>query len=433
MRIANRLGRNSAEAPACRTRRGSGQSSGAAAFLALMTVLPASARADALTLQQALVLAERHHPQLQAGAAQVEVAKASQVTARAYPNPEAAVLAGRQTYRVPGNVSGLSSNYSISQPLELGPLRPARMRFAERGRESSEQSLAGTRLMVLAGVRRAFYQALRKQSEIAILEENLRLVEDFRQRTRLLVEVGEAGRLELIRADSEVATARAAMNAARRQYIADLAQLRGSVGATLGPDVKPEGALDAPAVLPSLEEVRREALERHPALLLSRAEVRRAEARVELETAQRLPQPSIRAEIDQPPDTPTYRVGIALPLPLWNRREGPIAEAVAQLRQMRAIDDSRRIEIQAAVESAYGRHEAASQQLAAFEEGLLREAEEGLRAAETAYRLGERGILDVLDAQRMLRTVRLDFLNARYDRQAALIDLDELRAVELKQ
>jgi len=391
-----------------------------------------TAAAAGLSLDQALELADLHHPQLRAGAAQIDAARAAILTAKAYPNPEAAVLAGRQTYRVPGNVSGFNTNINLSQPLELGPLRPARQLYAERGRESSEFSLASTRLLVLSGVRRIFFQALRKQSEMAVLAENIRLVEEFRQRTKVRVDVGEAGRLELIRADAEVATARAASSAARLQYIAFLAQLRGAVGTALDPNATPEGTLDAAVALPPLDAVRQEALDRHPDLRFVESEVRRAEARLALETAQRRPQPSLRAEIDRPPDTPTYRFGIAVPLPFWNKREGPIAEAAAQARQVRALAESRRIEVLAAVESAYGRYQAASQQLAAFEEGLLREAEEALLAAETAYRLGERGILDVLDAQRVLRTVRLDFLNARYDRQAALIDLDELRAVELR-
>jgi len=369
---------------------------------------------------------------LRAGAAQVDAARAAMVTAKAYPNPESALMAGRQTFRVPGNVSGLNTNLTFSQPLELGPLRPARSALAERGRESSEFNLAYTRLAVLSGVRRAFFQVLRKQSEIAIQAENVRLVEEFRQRTKVRVDVGEAGRLELIRADSEVATARAAASAARLQYVSFLAQLRGAVGTTLDGSVTPEAALDAAAALRPLEEVRAEALDRHPLLALTRSEVRRAEARLAFEVAQRRPQPSIRAEMDRPPDTPTYRFGVAIPLPLWNKREGPIAEAEAQLRQTRALAESRRVEILAALESAYGRYEVSTQQLAAFEQGLLREAEEGLRAAETAYRLGERGILDVLDAQRVLRTVRLDFLNAQFDRQAALVDLDELRGVELR-
>ena len=44
----------------------------------------------------------------------------------------------------------------------------------------------------------------------------------------------------------------------------------------------------------------------------------------------------------------------------------------------------------------------------------LREAEAALRVAQAAYRYGERGILDVLDAQRLLQSVRSDLLDARY-------------------
>ena len=56
-----------------------------------------------------------------------------------------------------------------------------------------------------------------------------------------------------------------------------------------------------------------------------------------------------------------------------------------------------------------------------------------LREAEAAYRFGERGILDVLDAQRVLRTVRTDYLSAQCDLQAALIEIEQLRAVDPEQ
>jgi len=46
--------------------------------------------------------------------------------------------------------------------------------------------------------------------------------------------------------------------------------------------------------------------------------------------------------------------------------------------------------------------------------------------AEAAYRFGERGILDVLDAQRVLRSVRADLLQARYQMQVARITLVQL-------
>jgi cobalt-zinc-cadmium efflux system outer membrane protein len=56
----------------------------------------------------------------------------------------------------------------------------------------------------------------------------------------------------------------------------------------------------------------------------------------------------------------------------------------------------------------------------------MREAEAALRVAQAAYRFGERGILDVLDAQRVLRGVRADLIQARYQLQEARIKLDQL-------
>lgn len=134
--------------------------------------------------------------------------------------------------------------------------------------------------------------------------------------------------------------------------------------------------------------------------------------------------------MERPPDSPTYRVGFSIPLPFWNRREGPIAEAVAQVKQSQAIAQNRQLQLLTELERAYGRYQTATQQLQSYEQGILVEAEAAVKAAEAAYQLGERGIVEVLDAQRALRTVRLDFLNAQYDRQGALADLDELRARE---
>lgn len=353
-------------------------------------------------------------------------------TARARPNPDFSFTTGRQIVRVPGNVAGFAQVYSFSQPLELGALRPRRIEQAQTGVVSAELGRAEIRLSVLTRVRRAFFQVLRRTREIDLATENLRLVEDLRNRIQVRVEVGEAGRLELVRAEAEVAIARTQANSARIRLATEQSQFRAAVGTPLDPVLTLDGNLDAPVTLPPLADLSREAVERHPALAVARAEMRRAEARIAYEESLRRPQPSVRVDVERWPDVPNYRVGVDIPLPFWNRRKGPIAEAVAGLRQSQAVARARIIELEAALGGAYARYLEAGQQIAAFEQGLIREAEAGLQAAETAYRLGERGILDVLDAQRVLRSVRLDFLNAQFDRQAALVDLDELRAVELR-
>jgi cobalt-zinc-cadmium efflux system outer membrane protein len=200
----------------------------------------------------------------------------------------------------------------------------------------------------------------------------------------------------------------------------------------LGDDIDPQGRLDATASLPALPALRSEVLAEFPALKQAQAEIRRAEARMKSEMALRMPQPTLRSEYEHQPEVGTYRIGLSLPVPLWNKRVGPIGEAAAALRQATSTLDLRRLEITAVLESAYGRYQVASQQLAVYEEGVLKQAEAALQAAEAAFRFGERGIIDVLDAQRVLRGARLDFLNAQYDRQAALIELEQLRAADLR-
>jgi outer membrane protein, heavy metal efflux system len=119
---------------------------------------------------------------------------------------------------------------------------------------------------------------------------------------------------------------------------------------------------------------------------------------------------------------------VSIPLPLWNRRQGPIAEAQASLKQAQAIAEQRRLELNAELERAYGLYQTANQQVISFEAGALKAAEAALQAAQAAYRFGERGIIEVLDAQRVLQTIRGEFLDAQAERQSAVIDLEELGA-----
>ncbi len=400
-------------------------------FCVIAAGLPNSAAAQmTLNLRDALDLAERTNPALAAAAAVVSGAEAGITTARAYPNPLASSQTGRQMVRFPGNITGMVQILSFQQPLELGSLRPSRISLAERTREVAELQRQVRRIAVLNQVRRTFYEVLRRDSELDILQENLGLVESLRKRVAVQVEVGEAARLELVRADAEIASARAQLNAARIRRVSALAAFRAAVGAPLEGEISLSGEPEPVKVLPPLDRISSDAVQGHPILRLARSEKTRAQSRVSFEKALRLPQPTFRTDYERYPDVPNFRVGIDIPIPLWNRREGPIAEAEAALREASANEELRRIELLAALEGAYRRLEEAEEQIQAYEKGVIPEAEAALKAAQTAFQLGERGILEVLDAQRLLRSARVELLNARFDRQAALIDLDELRGID---
>jgi cobalt-zinc-cadmium efflux system outer membrane protein len=165
-----------------------------------------------------------------------------------------------------------------------------------------------------------------------------------------------------------------------------------------------------------------------PVLKIADAETRRAEAKLELERSLRIPQPTLKWSAERHPDVSLWRVSVAMPLPLWDQRKGQVGEAYANRERAVADQDRIRFALLGELDQAYGRYQIARHQMTVFETGLMREAEAALKVAEAAYRYGERGILDYLDAQRVFRSTRMDYLNARYELQFALIDIERLRA-----
>ncbi len=391
----------------------------------------AATAGEALSLPQALALAERHSPLLQGAAAQQAAAAAALTGAAAYPNPELEVASGRFRPRPLAAESGRSEAMVVSQPLEWTSLRAARRQAAQAGLDAGDALLEQTRIDLSSRIKLAYFEALRRDEEAVLAAENHTLLVQIRNRVKLRVEVGESPRYELVKAEAETLNAENQARSAQSRATQGRAALRALIGAAL-PDhfeLAPPPAMQAD--LPALEVLRREMQERLPALRVAQAETGRAQARLEVERSLRLPQPTVKWSAERDPESSAWRIGVALPLPLWNRREGQIGEAVAGLHYAEAEARRAGLSFLNELDQAYGRYWIAKRQVEVFESGLMREAETALKVAEAAYRFGERSILDYLDAQRTLRNVRLDFLNARYELHAALIEIERLRAVPL--
>jgi cobalt-zinc-cadmium efflux system outer membrane protein len=382
----------------------------------------------ALTIAQALELADRNSPLLQEAQASVDRASAGIQTAKAYTNPSVDFQGGHQSARhisTPG-VPGALLRYGASQTLEIPRERRSRVRAAEFDFIGSEHRLAGIRLSVAAEVKRAFYDVIRRKEQLTNARDNLVLVEDLRRRVRLEVEVGEKGRLELTRAEAELARAQASIRSADVELANSRAILKAVIGSTSEDTFDADGSLGHPVQLPVLGDIRQLVTANHPALSEANALTLRARSVVEHERALRIPGPTFSGEYEHQPDITFYRFGVSVPLPLWNRRKGPIAEAKSEVNRSEASARQRRLEIVAALERAYDQYQISNQQVEGLQAGSLREAQAAVEAAQSAYKFGERGIVEVLDAQRVLQGVRGDLLDALYARQSALIDLEGL-------
>ena len=396
----------------------------------LMYFHPAQS-APSFTLEQIVSISAEQNPSINISRAREESAAANVITAKTFANPQFEVGAGPTSYRTPGG-QGSNGNWglALSQPIDFPSVRQARKEVAESNVQVAALGTDVTRTEVRTRVKSAFYDVIQRQAVLELAEADRNLLKDIRERVKLRVDVGEAPKYELIKADTEALAAERDYQAARVRVTEAKAYLRGLIGAAIPEDYSLEGNLPLSSSLPNIDELRSR-IDDAAQLKQIRAAIKTSEANLRLQQQLRNPGLTVRAGVEQDPDLRQLRLGISIPLPVWDQRSGPIAQAAAEVKEVNAILSDRELAIKREIESAYQRYLIAQQQVAAFENGLLSQAEAVLKVAEAAYRFGERGILDYLDAQRTKRMVRKDYLSARYEYINTMLEIERLLGYEL--
>lgn len=386
--------------------------------------------ASTYNLQQVMELAFNGHPTLRIAKAQEDAAVANVTTAKSFLNPEIEVGAGPSRYRSGSHDTRNNWGVALSQPLEFSDVRTARREVAELNVKYVSLNTEINQVELRSKVKQAFYQVIQRQDALRLIEDDRNLLQQIRERVKLRVDVGESPRYELIKADTEALAAERDFQAAVVRVAEAKAYLQGLVGSTMPVTYDLVGQLPLKQSLPSIDSLRGQ-INESPYLKQVRAATQTADAKLRLEQNLRTPGLTLKAGVDQDPDLTSFRIGLALPLPLWNQRQGQIAEAVANINQVQAQLSDRELALNRDLESSYQRYVIAQNQLNSFENGLLSQAESVLKVAESAYKYGERGILEYLDAQRTYRIVKKDYLVARFDYVVAMLDVERLVGSEL--
>jgi cobalt-zinc-cadmium efflux system outer membrane protein len=404
--------------------------------LALPATLPTLAYAQAAASEQALMtvvsiddlinVVLQHNPSLRASARAVEAATAAVTTAGALPNPRLEFSAGRNSAPIGTSQAGRVNGIGISQFIENPALRSARINSALYAEMGSQEFQSLTRNELVGQVKLRAYEYLLRREEAQAAADALALLEQTRERIKVRVETGETGKFDLIRADAEIINARQREETARLQIAQAGISLNRLAAGMLPARWELDAMLDDAEALPSLEALKLEAVRKNPEVRVLEAELERNKSRLDEANASRLPGVELRMSQLREPDVRQDMIGFSVQLPLLDQKRGPRAEAIAERERTTARLEGRRAELIQQLELAWRSVEIARVRVQALSEGAIKAAEAALRVSEAAYRFGERGILEVLDAQRVLRAVRQDLLLARFQLQASLIDLDTL-------
>ncbi len=239
---------------------------------------------------------------------------------------------------------------------------------------------------------------------------------------------GEAGDLDLLAARVELARARRAVTSAEASVAAADAALRIALGLDPSQSLAVAGALDdararyARSDLPAVPELRADLHAAELALTATRAEVA-------LEARRALPVPMLQLSYQREEGADVYLAGLSLPLPLFQRNQGPAAEARARLGLLTAERDFVRQRVETEVAAARSRLAAAREGLRLLEEDALPNLGATMRLVQRAYELGQADLTRVLVVRQQAAETRREHLDALLEVALAGTALDAARGV----
>ncbi len=387
----------------------------ALSLLALLPLLPLCAvpaesqqrTARVLTLEEALALARERGGTVILARGRIEEARARQAQAgrRFQENPVLEVDGG---YRCAGD-GFFDFEAAVTQGLDAGRRRSARVAGAQAALDRAEAELAEARRLLLREVRTGFVRGLMAMDRTALLAASRQAADELLAATERRYEAGEATALELNRARTAAAVARAGQSAAKAEAGAALAGLAALLGLEPGGTVELRGPL-VPLSPPGLEALLA-GLDRRPDLRALAAELREAEAEVLLGQALGRPEFGARGGVAREEGADIVTAGVVIALPVHNRGQETLAVGQARSAALRQALAAARGAAEAEVRGAYS---ALDRRLAAVRE-LERTALPALRDNESlalkSFEAGEIGLGELLLIRREIVETRLAYLD----------------------
>ena len=383
-----------------------------------------------LNLRQALRLTLLQNPELASYDTAIRASEARLLQAGFSPNPslffEADNVAGTGPYR---GVRQSETTLQLSQLIELGGKRAARVRAAKSGQALAGFDYQAKRLDVLNDTAQAFIQTLAAQERVALAQETVRLAEGVLPTIQQRVDAGRASSAETARANAATATVRIELAQAQR----DLAIARKRLASSWGGDnprfsgvqgdlgrVAPVGSVAAlSARLPDNPALARYATE---------AEQRRAElARAQAEA---VPDVTVALGPRYLADTgdATIRLDVTVPLPLVNRNQGAIREARAELVRTGQLRQAAASKLSTALTEEYQNLIAARGEIDTLQNSVLPASQQAFDSINEGFQLGRFSYLEALEARRALTSARAQLLSAQATYQSAVAQVEALTA-----
>ena len=380
-----------------------------------------------LTLDGAIALVLQRNPDIAAAGREQQATEGALLQAGLRPNPELSALEedlrrGRRT-----------TTLQLTQPIELGGKREARTSAAALRRDQAGLALQQSRADIRAAAVGLYVEVLAAQQRRQLAADSIALAENASRAAQQRVLAGKVSPVEETRAR----VAEAAVRVEALQADGALRSARQRLAALWGD--RPAAGRDGLAVAGRLglppsdmaEPASRGMLANAPVLGQARLELDRRQALVRVETAATVPNVSVTlgAKRAQESGVTQAVVGLSVPLPVFDRNQGNLAEALR--REDKARDELEATELRLGSELAQAQERLRSTRAEALtlQRDALPGAREAFDAASRGFALGKFSFLESLDAQRTWFQVQAQAQRALADSLRAAAEIERLLGV----
>lgn len=383
-------------------------------------------------LQTLSLAALYFNPALDLARARLVTAEGAVVTARARPNP---------TFDF---IPGVPTPYLLTQDflftIETAGKRGRRVQIAQNLDEAARFDLADSAWTVLIGVRLALLNYLVASRNLELLRSEQQVRQDQVAILEQILSVGEITRLDVDLARIELAKTQVANRTAEGQVADTKAALAAAIGIPLA---GLEGAefswpeMEKPPAPESFsaDQVQRDAVLNRLDIRRSLAQYAAAEAAVHSEIAKQYPNFNIGPGYTYEERHSFFTVGFSTSPPLFNRNQGPIAEAEGRRQEAAAAFLQTQAQVIARSERALGVYTAALKEVAEAQ-SLYELQQNQLQVAQQTISAGADNRLSLDGVQVQLSILARARLDALARAQRALGELEDavqrpLAAVEI--
>jgi cobalt-zinc-cadmium efflux system outer membrane protein len=369
---------------------------------------PGEADAGRLTLAQVEEMAVASHPAMRAATGLLQAARGNWLQVGLKPNPEI----GYSGNEIGNEGQAGQQGGFVSQEFVTANKLGLNRAVANREAAAAEQQLEQVRLQVLTTARMYFFEVLAAERAVTLAQQLSEIAAQSVRVSELRLQALDIPRSSLLQSQIESDSAALTLQQALQQREAAWRRLATAIGRDSPQPGTLEDYFTRP--LPELEwgAARDRVLSNSPELAALRFAIDRARLAVERATAGRVPNVNVQAgaAFDDATQDTIANVQVSIPLPVFNRNQGAIAQACGELAAARAALQSQQLALEQRLAAALRDYAVARQRVARYSESILPAARETLDMINAGYQQGQLEYIQVLAAQQTYARANLTYL-----------------------